>query len=241
MKSWKPVALTFLFASIVPLAAATAQMAQNAAPKAPKQFQVLHAADFAPDVVLPPPPAPGSNEEKAEVMAVHMLVDSASEARKAQARADADLEDPSIFDEAAGVKLKSLPATWALLKLVQNEGDRAADLSKIKFNRKRPFAVDPSLPNCDGSKLPTRSYPSGHSTLGYSVGLMLAELMPEKAPAIMARARDYALSRVICGVHFPSDTDASHTIGSIVTIRLLLDPAVADRIAAARAEVAQVK
>ena len=239
MTHWKPITLALLMAAIVPSAAVTAQDA-TPKPKPPRQFQVLHAADFAPDVVLPPPPAPGSEEEKAEVVAMHTLIDNASPARKAQAKADAELEDPSIFDGVVGAKLESLPATWALLKLVQNEGDVAADLSKVKFGRKRPFAVDSTLPNCDATKVPVRSYPSGHSTLAYSVGLMLAELMPQKAPAILGYARDYALSRVVCGVHFPSDTDASHTLGSMVTLRLLLEPAVAQRIAAARAELARI-
>jgi hypothetical protein len=35
----------------------------------------LDAADFAPDVVLPPPPVAGSIEEKADLMAVHRLVE----------------------------------------------------------------------------------------------------------------------------------------------------------------------
>ena len=240
MTHWKPITLALLLAAIVPSAAVTAQDA-TPKPKPPRQFQVLHASDFTPDVVLPPPPAPGSAEEKAELTAVHSLVDSASPARKAQAKADSELEDPSIFDGVVGAKLETMPATWALLKLVQNEGDVAADLSKVKFARLRPFAVDSTLPNCDGTKVPTRSYPSGHSTLGYSVGLMLAELMPQKASAILARARDYGLSRVICGVHYPADTDASHTLGSMVTVRLLLDPAAADRIAAARAELARIQ
>jgi hypothetical protein len=97
------------------------------------------------------------------------------------------------------------------------------------------------LPNCDGTAVPGRSYPSGHSTIGYSVGLMLAELMPQKASAILGRARDYALSRVICGVHYPADIDASHTLGTMVTVRLLLDPAVAGPIAAVRAELARAQ
>lgn len=102
----------------------------------------------------------------------------------------------------------------------------------------RPWGVDPTLPSCDAGKgkKPTRSYPSGHSVLGYSVGLTLAELVPAKADAILAKARDYALSREICGVHFPSDTEASHALASIVATRLLADPKVADQVAAARTE-----
>ncbi|HEX8031823.1 MAG TPA: phosphatase PAP2 family protein, partial [Vicinamibacterales bacterium] len=92
----------------------------------------------------------------------------------------------------------------------------------------------------DGSKgNPGRSYPSGHATLSYSVGPVLARLMPAKAGAIMARAQDYALSRQICGVHFPSDTEASHALGSMVSTRLLFDPSMQPKLDAARAELAR--
>jgi acid phosphatase (class A) len=68
------------------------------------------------------------------------------------------------------------------------------------------------------------------------VGLVLARLIPEKAPIILARANDYALSREICGVHFPSDTEASHMLATLVADRLLALPALRGKIDAARAE-----
>ncbi|MEF3315477.1 phosphatase PAP2 family protein, partial [Campylobacter jejuni] len=85
-----------------------------------------------------------------------------------------------------------------------------------------------------------RSYPSGHSTLGYSVGVTLARLVPAKAGVIMARAQDYAMSREYCGAHYPSDTQASEVIGTMAATLLLSDPRLADKIAAARAELARM-
>lgn len=210
-------------------------------PKAPPSFQLLRAEDFAADVVLPPPPAPGSEQERLELAELHRLIADASPARVAQAKADDADETPGIFDGAIGARLEDMPATWALLRTVQNEGDRAAEIAKVRFARARPWGVDPTMPRCDGSGgKPTRSYPSGHATLGYSVGLMLATLTPAKATAVMARAADYATSREICGVHFPSDVEASHALGSMVATRILLDPAAAPRLAAARAELARL-
>lgn len=219
---------------------AGAAVAQVPAAKAPRQFEVLHAEDFQPDLILPPPPASGSEQEKLELAQLRKLIADASSERREQARWDADHEDPALFDAAVGLKLEALPATWALLKLVQHEADTAADGPKLRFARPRPWSVDPTLPNCDGSKgNPGRSYPSGHATLSYSVGPVLARLMPAKAGAIMARAQDYALSRQICGVHFPSDTEASHALGSMVSTRLLLDPSMQPKLDAARAELAR--
>lgn len=198
----------------------------------------LQPGDVVPTRVLPPPPVKGSDIEKAELVDLHAIVASASPERLARAKWDDEHEDPALFDAALGVKLESLPKTWALLKSVQNEGDAAADVSKVYFSRSRPWAVDPTLANCDAGKNanPLRSYPSGHSTLGYSVGFVLAQLLPDKATTILTRAADFAMSRKVCGVHFPSDTEASHVLGTIVAVKLLANPTFAAKLPAVRAE-----
>lgn len=220
-----------------------AEQAQTAPTSKPApDFKLLRAEDFPPDGMVPAPPAPGSQAEKLELAYLHALIAGTSPERLEQARRDDAHEDPTIFNEAIGVDLRTLPATWALLAAVQNDADLAASIAKEHFGRIRPWGVDPTLPNCDAGKgkKPTRGYPSGHATLGYSVGLLLATLAPGKAKAVMDRAKDYALSREICGVHFPSDTEASHVIATLAVGRILADPAVASRITAARAELAQI-
>lgn len=59
-------------------------------------------------------------------------------------------------------------------------------------------------------------------------------------PAIFDGVVGYALSREICGVHFPSDTEASHVIGTLVAATILADRRVQPRIAAARAELGEL-
>jgi acid phosphatase (class A) len=223
----------------LPLASAVAQTKPAAAPK--KQFELIDPATVQPDQMLPAPPAKGSAEEARELGQLHQLIAATTPERMAQARWDDEHEDPSIFDEASGRKLAELPATWALLRTIANDANLAGNLAKERFARTRPWGVDPTLPNCDAGKgkQPTRGYPSGHSVLSYSVGWALAQLMPEKATAILTRAQDYAFSREICGVHFPSDTEASHAIATAVAMRLFADPRLAPRIAAARAELAK--
>lgn len=198
----------------------------------------LTPADVDPVMILPRPPALGSDIEKAELADLHHIVAAASPGRLEQAKWDDQHEDPALFDAVLGVKLESMPATWELLKSVQEEGDAAADLSKVYFARKRPWAADPTLSNCDAGKgaNPLRSYPSGHSTLSYSVGFVLAHLVPERSETILNRAADFAMSRQVCGVHFPSDTEASHVIGTIVATKLLENPAFLARLPAVRQE-----
>jgi acid phosphatase (class A) len=198
----------------------------------------LPAGEIQPSLLLPDPVAEGSPAEKAEIGDLHALIAASSPERIAQAKWDDQHEDPSLYDAMLGLKLETLPTTWALLKAVQNEGDAAADVTKIFFHRKRPWAVDPSMPRCDGTSTasPYRSYPSGHSTLGYTTGFILARLLPGRAQLILDRSADYAQSRRICGVHYPSDTEASHVLGTYVATRLMANPSFLKQFEAARAE-----
>jgi acid phosphatase (class A) len=74
--------------------------------------------------------------------------------------------------------------------------------------------------------------------MGYSVGWTLARLLPSKAPAILSRADDYALSRELCAAHYHSDTEASHVIATLVADRLLTDRRLASKVEAAKRELA---
>ncbi len=223
------------------LFAVSAALALAAGAATAAETPTLHyliSSDIVPAMVLPKPFAAGSDAEKAELLELHQIIASASAERLARAKWDDAHEDPALFDAVLGMKLETLPQTWALLKSVQAEGDAAADVSKVYFGRARPWAADPTLANCDAGKgsNPARSYPSGHSTLGYSVGFILARLVPEKAEVILSRSADYAMSRQVCGVHFPSDTEASHVLGTVIATKLLANPAFAQRMVAARRE-----
>lgn len=205
-----------------------------------KAFAFLDPADFAPEQLLPAPAAKGSPAEAREMATLRATIAGADPARRARAHWDAEHEDPSAFDTVVGRNLQTLPETWALLTIVQKEAGVAASLAKIHFARTRPWVLDSALPTCEGERASNaaKSYPSGHATLGFSLGFVLAHLMPGRAPAILDRAADYGLSRLICGAHFPSDVEASHVLGTLVAEKLLSDPRLATRIAAARAELA---
>ena len=49
------------------------------------------------------------------------------------------------------------------------------------------------------------SFPSGHALYAYEVGVILATLLPELGPEILARASENANDRVVLGVHYPLD------------------------------------
>ena len=72
--------------------------------------------------------------------------------------------------------------------------------------------------------------------MGYSVGIVLAALMPDKAQAILSRAADYAYSREVCGDHYHSDVEASHALGNALGIMFLNSPMLKPMLDHARAE-----
>ncbi len=228
-------ALIAVALAVVPAQAADAP---SAAPKPEKTLQVLSPADIDARRLLPPPPVDGSDANKAELAELHRIIAARTPERLAQARWDDEHEDPSLFYAVigGGFDLKNLPATAELMALVMNDQALAASAAKKVFARKRPWIVDTTIPTCDPNDKPLSSYPSGHATVGYTVGLILATLIPEKAPAIQARAAEYAFSREVCGSHYASDTEASHALGAVLATELLQSPKLSAKLAAAKAE-----
>ncbi len=57
------------------------------------------------------------------------------------------------------------------------------------------------------------SYPSGHSTQGHLISLVLSEVRPDANPALMAFARDVAANRERAGLHYRWDSAAGAKLG----------------------------
>jgi acid phosphatase (class A) len=228
---------------------AFSQSEATTATPAKKTLKVLTQAEIDPGRLLPPPPEDGSDNQRKELAEVRRLVKARSPERYAQAKWDNEHEDATAFAAAIGpgFDLNKLPATASLLAIVLNDQSVAASTAKEFFHRKFPVAADPSAAasykqwTCDAdvkkpADRPLRSYPSGHATLGYSLGIVLAALIPDKSQAILARAADYAYSREICADHYHSDVEASHALGSAIGITLLKNATLRPQIEAARAE-----
>lgn len=151
-----------------------------------------------------------------------------------------DDQDESIFLYSTVLgrefNAKNLPLTDAFGKRVRGETSAVNAVLKPYFARPRPFVADASVqPVCEKSK--EFSYPSGHAMVGYLTGLVLAQMVPEKSAAIMARAKEFAEHRLVCGVHYPSDIEASHTIALALFGAISVSPKYQSDLAAARAEV----
>jgi acid phosphatase (class A) len=197
-----------------------------AAAPAPKAAPMLGAADLDPALVLPPPPAAGSAQAQAELAELHAIEAVRSAADEADARSDGDTKNATIFVQVLGPRfdLTQLPATNALLTIVRATEKDVADRGKDAFKRPRPYVIDPTLESCKRNDDPLSSYPSGHTTMAFSMGEVLARLVPEKAAPILARAARYGQSRIVCGQHFRSDVSAGQMLGTLLAERLMAKP-----------------
>lgn len=196
--------------------------------------------------LLPPPPAPGSAAQAQDDAAAKAAVALSGSPRWLQATDDADLNFPQAaeaFSCAAGVRIGAAdtPRLYTLLRRTLVDDGSATHAAKTKYQRARPFTVN-AAPICtpgEAGYLRTNgSYPSGHSAVGWSWALILAEIAPERADAIFARGLAFGESRLVCNVHWLSDVTAGRLIASATVASLHSQPAFRADVEAARAEVA---
>lgn len=79
-------------------------------------------------------------------------------------------------------------------------------------------------------------YPSGHTTAGWSTALVLAELLPDRATALLRRGRMFGESRYICGSHSKSAVEAGYMSGAVLVALLHAAPEFEIDMRAARSE-----
>jgi len=209
-----------------------------AALAADKPAPLLNSADLDPALVLPPPPVAGSPQEIAELAELHAAELARTADDEADARRDGDTKNATIFAVVLGpaFDLEKLPATARLMALVRASEKAVVDNGKDEFRRARPYAVDGSLNSCKRNDDPLSSYPSGHTSMAFSMGETLARLVPERAPALLARAARYGQSRIVCGQHFRSDVAAGQLLGGLIVERLMTKPPFRAAFAEARRE-----
>jgi acid phosphatase (class A) len=147
-----------------------------------------------------------------------------------------------LFGESLGpwfaqYRPETMPATAALLNRVAQTAMPVVEAATLYWKRPRPFLLNsrifPAIP-----KPGNYSYPSGQSIRATLDALVLAELQPDAAEALRARAQEIGDDQVIAGVHFPSDVLAGRILGRAIFARLADDPAFQEDLKQAKAEVA---
>jgi acid phosphatase (class A) len=189
---------------------------------------------------LPPPPAAGSARAAAELDELRHLQATSTPEELAAARSDDANENGTIFAVVLGPAwdMAKLPATAKMIGRLAEAEEAASSVAKKEFHRPRPWIVEPAIKTCTPHKPgpALNSYPSGHATIGYAMGVVLASEIPDKAQAILARSAMFAENRLVCGYHFRSDIVAGESFGTVLALRLMQAPAFQADMAASRAE-----
>jgi len=199
--------------------------------------------------LVPPPPAAGSAAQARDDAAAKAAVALQGGERWRIATSDADLKLPQAaqaFSCALGVKLtpEQAPRLMSLLGRTLSDLGLSTYGAKTKYMRPRPFTLD-GAPTCtpafENVLRHDGSYPSGHSSVGWGWALMLAEMAPDRADAVLARGRAFGQSRVVCNVHWQSDTEEGRIVAAAVVAKLHSDPQFRADLDAARAELAKLR
>jgi acid phosphatase (class A) len=131
-----------------------------------------------------------------------------------------------------------VPDVVAFFRKVARDTNPPVTMAKDCWERQRPFLADagvhpPGMMREDTANRPgaapsntaphdvtspcrpvestpafSYSYPSGHSTFGAMTAILLANMVPEKRNELFVRGWDYGQSRVVGGVHFPTDVES---------------------------------
>lgn len=174
--------------------------------------------------IMPAPPAFNSPEFASDEVRYNWGKEQRQDSvRLAMAIADAEWENMELvlnrWQEAIGMPISeaATPHIYALLVNSITTVDPMRIEPKAFYHRQRPFEhYGDAMPTHEESALRGEgSYPSGHSLRGWLIGLVLAQVAPERAEAILARSWDYCNSRVIVGAHWQSDVDNSRTAASV--------------------------
>ena len=198
--------------------------------------------------ILPPPPANPAETATDEAISRAALRLRDTERWKLATR-DADVNFPEaagVFSCAVGAPItrQDTPYLYQLLRRVASDAGYSGDAAKEYYKRGRPFVAN-KQPPCtpqDMNRLGTdSSYPSGHSATGMAWALVLAELAPDRAIPVLKRGQAFAESRVVCNMHWYSDTIQGRFVGVYSYTLLQASPEFQADMRAARKELAAAR
>jgi acid phosphatase (class A) len=237
MKVFK-IILPFLFVLI-----ATSSCVQTSTQEKPQTSLTLELTELHPGILegylseeeLPnslllvsPPPKEGSAAYALDQEMAAMYVAMDDEERKIQATKDANLHFPEATEAFniilnTNISEETTPNLYMILRRTLADAGLSTYAAKNYYQRNRPFMVN-NTPICTPEEeeglRKDGSYPSGHTAIGWAWALILAEVFPEQADAVLERGKEFGVSRNVCNVHWHSDVVAGRMMGAATVAKL---------------------
>jgi acid phosphatase (class A) len=190
---------------------------------------------------VPPPPALGSpvdQQDRATFLATRQMKDSPRWSLAQQDAREARILESYSCALGFTPTRRTTPKLAAMLRRVAGDVRPAISAPKKLYKRRRPYQVDRGAICARSGWILglTSDYPSGHTTWGWTVGLILAKAQPDRADAFLNRAQAYGDSRVVCGAHNASSVEAGRLNAQALVQALEASPGFQSDLAAVRAE-----
>jgi len=195
----------------------------SAFPLSDKPYIAATDVDFA--RLVPPPPSEESPAGKRDLQTILDLQKNMTPERLAIIKADEDQTVFHIAGEVLGSKFtkENFPMTGEFFAKVSKDlGAAGVGPIKQKYQRPRPWQASKDVKQLSPGT--DRSYPSGHSTSGALVAILMSMIIPEKREALYPRGWEFGINRITSGTAHPSDWEAAHIIATIGVGQMTKNP-----------------
>ena len=158
---------------------------------------------------IPNFPKNSSRTTRAEILYINRCQREATDSEILFTQKVHDLDNNYKLWSIVAKKLCNLSLDKEFFNQITNQTEGLINYVKLCFARLRPFQLAPQidikLDRLVDNRYTTASYPSGHSCEAYLFANILGDMQPKKRKMIFDIAEKISHSRLIAGVHYPSD------------------------------------
>lgn len=199
---------------------------------------------------LPAPPTEGSAEFRLDIARYEWGKEQRKDAERAKTaivQANSTVVNfCDIFSKPFGVEIsaKNTPEIYRLIKDAVATCAKITVRAKDTYARPRPYMYfnEPTLvPEHEEGLRSSGSYPSGHTTRGWAAALILLEINPDAADALMEVGYMQGESRIVSGFHWQSDVTAARYAASVAVAKLHTSERFLRQMKRAKREFARIK
>jgi len=191
--------------------------------------------------LLPPPPTETSAEGKRDLQAILDLQKNMTPQLEAAIQRDLDQSVYTVAGSVLGPKFtkENFPMAGEFFAKVVKDAGVGVGPIKQKYKKLRPFQYSKEVKTPENIVKITGgpTYPSGHSSTGALIPLLLGMMVPEKREALFERGWEYSVNRVASGAAYPSDFEGGHIAATLAVHEMLKNPAFRADFDAVKAEV----